>query len=117
MKYKILTRRATLLVYEENDPVNYTAACQININGRHGTIDTLLGTGFYKFLSKYGYKPFKDLGLVEVSAGVTRAHLRLLRRELNGIGDINIEETGEPVEIDSGIQLHWIRMTEKSPQE
>lgn len=114
MKYKILPRRVSLLIYDDVDSNNYTAACQININGRHGTIDTLIGSDFYKFLAKYGYQPFKDLGLIEVSAAVTKAHLRLLRRTLK---DINITEIDDSVEIGDNLKLCWIRMTEKSPQE
>lgn len=113
MKYKVLTRRVTLLIFGK-DPVNYSAACQININGRHGTIDTLIGSDFYEFLSEYGYKPFKDLGLVEVSAAVTEAHLRLLRRRLKDI-DIEITHTEEPEEVGPNLKLCWVRMTEKKP--
>ena len=116
MQYKFLTRRVTLLIFSDNDNVNYTAACQININGIHGTIDTLVGGDFYKMLSQYGYQPFKDLGLVEVSAAVTPAHLRLLRRQLQNI-NIKITETEEPRTDNNTITLHWIRMTEKSPLE
>lgn len=116
MKYKTLTRRVTLLVFNDNDSVNYTAACQININGTHGTIDTLLGSDFYKFLHKYGWGPFGDLGLKEVSAGVTVSHLKLLKRYLKHI-NVNIVEENTSEKIDHELSLHWIRMTEKSPLE
>lgn len=115
MKYKVLPRRVTLLVYPEFDNVNYTASCQININGVHGTIDSLSGKDFYKFLLIHGYKPFKDLGLVEVSASISPAHLRLLKTKLKDT--IKILELGEPEEVAPGIKLCWIKMTEaeKSP--
>lgn len=118
MKYRMLPRRVTLLIFNDNDPVNYTAACQININGKHGTIDTLLGSDFYKFLAKYGYQPFEDLGLVEVSAAVTSAHLRLLQQKLKNIHTVVITEIEEPEEIGPNLKLCWIRMTKKeSPLE
>lgn len=117
MKYKVLTRRVTLLIFNDNDSVNYTASCQININGVHGTIDTLIGSDFYKFLEKYGYQPFKDLGLIEVSAAVTAAHLRLLRTRLKDINTIIITDIEEPEKVGPNLKLHWIRMTEKSPLE
>lgn len=111
MKYKFLTRRVTLLIFDDVDSVNYTAACQININGRHGTIDTLVGKGFYNFLAEYGYAPFKELGLVEVSAAMTPAHYRLLSHKLKGIKSIKITEVAEP-DPSGDISLFWIRMTE-----
>jgi hypothetical protein len=114
MQYKFLPRRVTLLVFDDKDNVNYTAACQININGKYGTIDTLVGGDFYKMLAEYGYQPFKDLGLVEISAAVTYAHLRLLKRQLR---DIKITEVEEPSTEDSHLKLCWIRITEKSPLE
>ncbi len=110
MKYKFLQRRVTLLIFDDNDPVNYTASCQININGRHGTIDSLVGSGFYAWLSEYGWKPFADLGLIEVSAAMTPAHYRLLRSKLAGIKTIKIAEITEPDE-NGDIKLYWIRMT------
>ena len=117
MKYKTLIRRVTLLVFNDHDSVNYTASCQININGVHGTIDTLIGSDFYKFLEKYGYKPFKDLGLQEVSAAVTAAHLRLLRIKLKDVNTVVITGIEEPEEVGPNLKLYWIRMTEKSPLE
>lgn len=117
MKYKTLIRRVTLLVFNDNDSVNYTASCQININGVHGTIDTLIGGDFYNFLAEYGYQPFKDLGLVEVSAAVTKPHLRLLKAKLKNINTVVITKIGEPEEVGPNLKLYWIRMTEKSPLE
>lgn len=116
MKYKILPRRVTLLIFNDNDPINYSAACQININGCHGTIDTLIGTDFYSFLAEHGYQPFKDLGLIEISAAVTEAHLRLLKRRLKNI-NIKITEIEEPEEVGPNLKLCWVRMSEKSPLE
>ena len=117
MKYKTLIRRVTLLVFNDHDSVNYTASCQININGVHGTIDTLIGNNFYKFLAEYGYKPFRDLGLIEVSAAVTESHLRLLKTKLKNVNIVVITEIEEPEEVGPNLKLHWIRMTEKSPLE
>jgi hypothetical protein len=116
MKYKILPRRVTLLIFNDNDSVNYSAACQVNINGQHGTIDTLIGKDFYKFLAENGYKPFEDLGLVEVSAAVTPAHCRLLQARLKGIKTIQVTEIEEPEKDAPGLKLCWIRMT-KAPAE
>lgn len=115
MKYKVLTRRVSLLVFKDSDPTNYSAACQININGKHGTIDTLIGKDFYELLHEHGYKPFKDLGLIEVSAAMTPAHLRLLRMYLKDINSIVITEVEEPEEFGPNLKLVWVRMTEKSP--
>jgi hypothetical protein len=117
MKYKILPRRVTLLIFNDKDPINYSAACQININGTHGTIDTLIGKDFYRFLEEKGYKPFKDLGLEEICAAVTPAHCRLIQRRLKSINTIQVTEIEEPEENTPGLKLCWLRMTEKSPLE
>ena len=110
MHYKILVRRVTLLVYPEGDNINYSASCQVNINGVHGTIDSLSGKDFYKFLMINGYKPFKDLGLKDVSASITPAHLRLLQSKLKD--SIKIIELGSPEEVAPGLELCWIKMIE-----
>ena len=108
-------RRVTLLIFDGNSEVNYSAACQININGSHATIDTLLGKDFYKFLLEYGYAPFKKLGLVEVRAAVTPAHLRLLKQKLKDIDTVVITDIEEEECIGPDLKLHWISMTEKKP--
>ena len=111
MKYKFLTRRVSMLVFDDNDPVNYVASCQININGNDGTIDTLNGKDFYKCLRQYGVKPFKELGLDEVRACVTPAHLRIIKANLSDA--MNINTLGEFTSAE-GIELVWISFTEKS---
>jgi hypothetical protein len=110
MRYEVIPRRVTLLIYDETySDINYVASCQVNINGTKGTIDTLNGKDFYKFLQEYGLKPFKDLGLNEVSAAVSLLHLRLIKRMLGSI--IHIEEVGEPFKIGKA-EVIYIRMTE-----
>jgi hypothetical protein len=115
MKYKFLVRRVTLLVFDDNDPINYAACCQININGTHGTIDSLVGKSFYEFLHEYGYKPFSDLGLVEVSAAMTPAHLRLLKMYLKDIDTVCVDHIEEPEPDGSALRLCWVKMIQKKP--
>jgi hypothetical protein len=111
MKHRILQRRVTLLIYDDNDSVNYISSCQININGKHGTIDSLVGAGFYNWLAEHGFKPFSELGLVEVSAAMTAAHYRLLRTKLAEINTIKITAVTEPSDTDE-LKLYWIQMKE-----
>ena len=115
MKYKYLTRRVTLLIFNDHDPINYSACCQININGNRGTIDSLVGKAFYEFLHEYGYIPFKELGLVEVCAAMTPAHLRLLKMYLKDIETVCIDHIDEPEPDGSTLRLCWVRMVEKKP--
>lgn len=110
MKYKIVPRRVSLLIYSEEDPVNYIASCQININGTKGTIDTLNGKDFYKFLAQHGISVFESLGLDEIGAAVSPAHLRLLKRILPK--EVALEETGGLFEIGSAA-VTWIRLTRR----
>ena len=108
MHYELFPRRVSLLVYEDIGDVNYTASCQININNGYGTIDTLNGKDFYKFLAEKGLEPFLKLGLKEVRAALAPAHFRLLKRVLKG--KINIEEMDKYTH--EGIELVWVKMTE-----
>lgn len=111
MKYKVLPRRVTLLVYADDDPINYTASCQVNINGNRGTIDTLMGGDFYKLLVEQGFDVFKDMGLVEVSAMVSTSHIRLLKRYLKE--KIIITEEGGIFMEGIPRDFVWVRITEK----
>lgn len=115
MRYKILPRRVTLVIYKNETDTAYSASCQININGSHGTIDTLVGGDFYVFLARRGYQIFKDLGLTEVYAAVVPAHLRLLKRYLKH-SDLVITELHTNTANYDGvdIELVWIKITEKS---
>jgi hypothetical protein len=107
MKYKLLTRRVTLVIYSDHDEVNYTASCQININGNKGTIDTVNGKDFYRFIKEKGLQPFKDLGLSEVSGAISKAHFRLMKRSLKGISEVI--EDGEIYSVEEGkIDLIWV---------
>lgn len=111
MKYKLIPRRLSLLIYEDDDPVNYVASCQLNINGNKCTIDTLNGEKFYKFLKEVDIvKLFEDIGVSELGIAVSEAHYRLILRELRH-KNINI------VKQDSfnfhSIKLNWVVITPK----
>lgn len=108
MKYKLLPRRVSLLVYDDNDELNYIASCQINITGNRGTIDTLNGKGFYKFLAEKGIQLFIDLELEEIQAAVSPAHLRLMKRSLKNQPIVITEEGGM-----FNPPLVWIKITKK----
>lgn len=112
MKYEILTRRVTILIYDEDySDINYVASCQVNINGSRGTIDTLNGKDFYKFLSNEGVSLFFDkLKLTEVGAAVSIPHMRLIKKSLRE--HINLEQVGPPFNIGKA-EVVWIRMTRK----
>ena len=116
MKYIMAPRRVTLLIYGDEDSPNYTASCQININGSYATLDTLIGPDFYKFLSEHGFAPFKELGIKHVGAIVTVAHSKLILRRLKTIDSIEVEMVGPPEESIGGAQLCLITFKEKSPQ-
>lgn len=111
MKFKILPRRVTVLVYGDKDSVNYTACCQVNINGNRCTIDSLMGGDFYKMWLTGQLNLFKELNVVEIAASVKTGHLKLLRRYFAKKYNFT-EEAGVFIE---GIQeeLVWIRITEK----
>ena len=113
MKYKILPRRVTLLIYDDKDLAKYTASCQININGTKGTIDTLMGGDFYKFLIENGFDIFKSIGLEEVGAMMSTAHIKLLRRYLGDRVDIKV---GNIINLESiPKEFVWVVITEKKP--
>jgi hypothetical protein len=110
MKYKFLTRRVTLLVFGDKNDTNYTGSCQVTIVGNKGIIDTMIGGDLYKLFLEEGLGCFKELGLVEIEACVTPAHLRLLKRYLSD--KLNIEETAGIFET-GGIALIWVSIKEK----
>lgn len=113
MKYEFLTRRVSLLIYADDDDINYKSSCQININGNHATIDTLNGRGFYKFIEAEGIKPFKSLGLTELTACMTVAHYELLKSKAPD--NLNVELLNDSYTV-NGYKLVWIKLTEKKPE-
>lgn len=108
MHYELFPRRVSLLIYQDIGNANYIASCQININNGYGTIDTLNGRDFYKFLAEKGLEPFLKLGLKEVRAALAPAHFRLLKRVLKD--KVNIEEMDKYTH--EGIELVWVKISE-----
>lgn len=107
MRYKLVPRRVSLLIYDDTDSINYTASCQININGTKGTIDTVNGRGFFKFINLYAKKVFRDeLGLTEVGAAVAEPMLR----KIQSIPGIIVSIDKELTSVDE-ISLYWITIT------
>lgn len=107
MKYKLIPRRVSLLMYDDDDSINYTSSCQININGTKGTIDTVNGKGFFKFMAQNAIKVFKEeLGLTEVGAAVAEPMLR----KIKNIPGISVLVDKELTNVD-GIPLYWIKIT------
>jgi len=111
MKFKILPRRVTVLVYGDDNSVNYTASCQVNINGNRCTIDSLMGGDFYKMWLSGKLNLFKELNVIEICAAVKIGHLKLLKKYFKDKYNI-IEEAGLFIEGTSD-ELVWIRITEK----
>ena len=114
MKCRVVPRRVTLLIFSDTDDTRCLASCQLNINGTKGTIDTLMGGDFYKYLLEHGTSIFfKDLKLDEVSAMVSKSHIRLLKRYL---GESLVITEVHPVSIeDVSTKFVWITMTQKNP--
>lgn len=108
MKYKLLTRRVTLVIYSDHDEVNYVASCQININGNKCFIDTVNGEEFYRFFIENGLAPFKELGLIEISGFVSASHYRLLKKIFP-----DIKTNDDTHSIDDKIQLIGITIPVK----
>ena len=113
MHYKIIPRRVSLLIYDDSDPIKYTASCQININGTYATLDTLNGKDFYKFLMEKGLQPFLDLGITEVRALITKQHLRLLKKVMSAAVVIKEEDSKSFL----GIDFVWVSMVERDLSE
>lgn len=111
MKFKILPRRVTVLVYGDEDSTNYTASCQVNINGNRCTIDTLMGGDFYKIWLKKELNLFKELNVIEICAAVNSGHLKLLKRYFKD--SLNFEEEGGVFIPGTDKELIWVRITEK----
>lgn len=112
MKYLILPRRVSLLILGKEDSNNYTASCQININGKYGTIDSLIGSDLYVFLKANGFNVFKELGLIEVSAVVSDSHLILIKRYLKNT-NISIIENNRYKESEN-FYFNYITFKEKA---
>lgn len=82
MRYVHLVRRVTLLMFDKLDSPNYSASCQITINGDRALVDSLNGVGFYQLFNEHGITPFTSLGIRTLYMAVSAAHLRLIRRAL-----------------------------------
>lgn len=106
MRYELITRRVTLLMYDDNDTINYSSSCQININGTIATIDTVNGKAFFKFMNMHWKEVFVDkLGLTEIGAAVAEPMLR----KIQGIPGITVTVHPEMTNV-NGVILHWINI-------
>lgn len=112
MRYVALTRRVSLLVFDDlrPDSANYPSACQLTVNGEYGMVDTLVGPGFYKLMASDAWAPFKAQGLRVIYATISAAHLRLMRRAIGHLVDITQIGTNS---ID-GHAMPWVQISEKS---
>lgn len=105
MRYELINRRVTLLMYSD-DSINYSSSCQININGTRGTIDTVNGRDFFKFMSVHAKEVFADkLGLSELGAAVAEPMLRKIQK----IPGITVTVDSEKTNV-NGIELYWINI-------
>lgn len=109
MRYELVPRRVTLLMYSDDDVsnINYSSSCQININGTKGTIDTVNGKDFFKFMNIHAKEVLVDkLGLTEVGAAVGEPMLRKIQK----IPGITVTVSPEMTNV-NGIELYWINIT------
>lgn len=88
MKYKVLQRESTVLLFDRRDSINPRSSLQVMQVGDRGMIHTLMGPGFYKLLEVCGLAPFEELGLHYVYAAVSDPHLSLMRTMLRNRVDV-----------------------------
>ena len=88
--YKVIPRAYSVLIYDGEGRDQYDSSFQLQVNGTVGTIHSLNARKFYEFIRAAGLSLFTDLGLTKVSIAVSRAHLRLLQRELSGFVKVDI---------------------------
>lgn len=88
MKYMIVPRMNSILMYAKPDSIRYTSSCQVMLDGDEGFIHTLNGADFYRLLTEDGLEPFKAMGLSTVRASISPGHVRLMSAALSGHADV-----------------------------
>ena len=111
MRYEILDRQKSVIIFDNDEGLNYAASCQVFTYGDRGFMYNLNGVRFYRLWDTPEAVRlfFSDLGIVSLEGYVGDAHARLLRTTLRGVA--NIEFTGRGCM--NGHSMEWVRMTPK----
>lgn len=110
MRYKIVTRQDSILVFDGDSP-NYVASCQVFIYGDRGFMYNANGQEFYSCMVENGVEMMKEMKVVSLEGYVTKAHARLMRIALPGVADVAITGTGEM----AGVSMVWVVIKPKVP--
>ena len=110
MRYTILEREKTMLLFDRENTINPSSSLQIMQVGDRGMVHSLNGPGFYKLLEGGGLRPFEEMGLRSVYAAVSNPHLSLMRTMLHHRVEIDVQ--GECL-IDRHA-LNWVLLSKPS---
>ncbi|MDB5895448.1 MAG: hypothetical protein JWQ88_2979 [Rhodoferax sp.] len=88
MKFLVVPRMSSLLMYAKPLSIRYTSSVQVMLDGDEGIIHTLNGTDFYRLLAENGLAPFENMGVSNVRASVSPGHVRLMDAALRGHADV-----------------------------
>ena len=111
MRYEILDRQKSVIVFDNDEGLNYAASCQVFTYGDRGFLYNLNGVRFYRVWStpEAARQFFLDLGVVSLEGYVGGAHARLLRTSLKDVANVEFTGRGHM----SGHPMEWVRITPK----
>lgn len=109
--FEVDPRQFSVRVYDQDD-VNYDSSCQVFRYGDRGFMYSINGDhGFYKMWVKPGALTslLAQLKVRTLEGYVTRAHARLMRLALRGVGRVEIVHEGGM----AGREMVWVCVRDK----
>lgn len=110
-RFEVIPRQVSVVVFDEQDTLNYCASCNVFIYGDRGFMYTINGEQFYAAFALEGraIDLLKKLNVRSLEGYVTKAHARLMRMALRK--DMNVEITGAGEMMDHS--MVWVSVTKK----
>lgn len=104
MHFKVIPRQDTVLVFDDGDPLNYVASCQVWKYGDKGIMHTINGNRFYELMAELGGDVLERLGVETLEGYVTPAHARLMRIALKRVATVSVAHRGRM----AGHDMVWV---------
>jgi hypothetical protein len=105
-RFQVIPRTHSVAVFDEKNPVNYLASCQIAQYGDVGWMFSINGKYFYDAFSQPGLAKelMEKVGVKTLEGYVVPSHARLMRIALRDACTVEIKQRGEM----AGHEMVWV---------
>lgn len=104
MRYAVVDRQCSVLIFKDHSEINYVSSCQIFTYGDVGIMYGINGHQFYELMSKQGLDVMNEIGVTTLQGYVTAKHARLMRMALRDIATVTEAHRG----MMAGHEMIWM---------